>query len=446
MRNTVKIFLMIMGLGFVLSSCFEEQEIGPVIGDSSTFVSAELLNDATANPTVLEPDNASDTFEIFEWTKSNFGVNIPINYSLQISSDVDFTDPIVLETTAGTTASITEDDLNDLMLEMGLTPYEQSDVWFRVASVTQIDTLYSAAIQRSATGYRLSECGDYCTVGIIGSATPGSWGTDTDMRLADASGADRSTWTVTLYLNVGEVKFRANDGWDINWGEGGVMGGPNIQIGTAGYYKVTFNDKTGEASFTSLAAPTYTSVGVIGDATPGGWGADTDLTQNANDPHVWEGTVTLGDGEIKFRANDSWDVNWGSDTYPSGYAVGNGPNIPVEAGTYSIWFNDVSGRYMIMNDGTKYTSVGIIGSATANGWDSDTDLIKSPINPYEYSARITLSDGEGKFRANDSWDNNWGGSGFPTGIGSKNGPNIPVPGGTYVVSFNSGTGEYRFLK
>ncbi|HEY1114592.1 MAG TPA: hypothetical protein VGE66_13565, partial [Chitinophagaceae bacterium] len=53
-------------------------------------------------------------------------------------------------------------------------------------------------------------------------------------------------WTVTLNLTAGEIKFRANDGWDINLGDKGndktlEPGGDNIPIAAAGNYTVTLN-------------------------------------------------------------------------------------------------------------------------------------------------------------------------------------------------------------
>jgi hypothetical protein len=63
-----------------------------------------------------------------------------------------------------------------------------------------------------------------------------------------------------------------------------------------------------------------------------------------------------------------------------------------------------------------------------------------------WSKIITLTDGVTKFRADDGWDVNWGASDFPGGIGAAGGPDIPTKGGTYFVTFNTGTGEYYFLK
>jgi hypothetical protein len=41
---------------------------------------------------------------------------------------------------------------------------------------------------------------------------------------------------------------------------------------------------------------------------------------------------------------------------------------------------------------------------------------------------------------------NWGSAIFPSGTGVQDGSNIPTLAGTYFVTFNSGTGEYSFLK
>jgi hypothetical protein len=56
-------------------------------------------------------------------------------------------------------------------------------------------------------------------------------------------------------------------------------------------------------------------------------------------------SVTYDDTELKFAAEGAWDVNWGANDFPYGVGVGNGPNIPVRAGTYNVFFNDILGTY-----------------------------------------------------------------------------------------------------
>ena len=48
--------------------------------------------------------------------------------------------------------------------------------------------------------------------------------------------------------------------------------------------------------------------------------------------------------KIKFTANDG--TEWGTDAFPYGLGTDDGEPIPVEAGTYTIYFNDITGAYM----------------------------------------------------------------------------------------------------
>lgn len=117
------------------------------------------------------------------------------------------------------------------------------------------------------------------------------------------------------------------------------------------------------------------SIGIDGDATGLGW-SDTDGAEAASktvplfrmpsDPNVWTAVVVLVDGELKFRANDSWVINWGvprtagnligtgaqyvfggnaEDYFPNGFAEIRGINIPVRAGRYRVTFNDQTFEY-----------------------------------------------------------------------------------------------------
>ena len=78
---------------------------------------------------------------------------------------------------------------------------------------------------------------------------------------------------------------------------------------------------------------TMISFGIIGPAQDGGWDVDTDMTWNA-EKGAWVATnVTLKADELKFRANDAWDINVGGSL---DNLIENAGNIKVEAGTYDI--------------------------------------------------------------------------------------------------------------
>ena len=58
--------------------------------------------------------------------------------------------------------------------------------------------------------------------------------------------AASKTWTLTVDLTAEEIKFRANDGWDWNYGDTGAdgsleNGGDNIPVPAAGNYTVVLD-------------------------------------------------------------------------------------------------------------------------------------------------------------------------------------------------------------
>ncbi len=123
------------------------------------------------------------------------------------------------------------------------------------------------------------------------------------------------------------------------------------------------------------------------------------------------------------------------------------PTVGAVEGSYELIFSatDIGGNTStetVMVDIGPY-SIGIVGSAIGS-WDNDLNMNQSPTDPTVWTLTITASDGEAKFRLNDGWDTNWGAADFPTGVGVQEGENIPVPAGTYDVTFNSSTGEYSF--
>lgn len=149
---------------------------------------------------------------------------------------------------------------------------------------------------------------------------------------------DGSSFTGFMYLNQNGFKFCSEPNWDgTNYGATyfSKEGDNIIMTEEAGYYKVEVD----------LSAKTYTltpitTIGVIGDATEGGWDADQDMTyvpynSETKEPGYWEiKDINLTAGAIKFRANDAWDISWGGDI--NSLTTNNGGNITVDAGTYDI--------------------------------------------------------------------------------------------------------------
>ncbi|OLQ19856.1 hypothetical protein BGK60_08895 [Tannerella forsythia] len=143
----------------------------------------------------------------------------------------------------------------------------------------------------------------------------------------------------------GEFKFTSEKSWDgVNYGAGAKDGTLSTD-GGAGNLKAEKGFYLLKANISSLtwSAVLIQTFGLIGSATDGGWDTSTPMTFDAAKSE-YSITAALKDGELKFRANDVWDVNLGGD--PEHLTFG-GANIAVKAGTYKITLS--------LSDAQKYT-------------------------------------------------------------------------------------------
>ncbi len=83
----------------------------------------------------------------------------------------------------------------------------------------------------------------------------------------------------------------------------------------------------------------YNMIEIIGSGSPSGdWENGTPMMQDSTNTDRWYlNNAELMAGEVKFRADSSWNFNWGGDTFPAGALIGSGNNISVTvAGPYNI--------------------------------------------------------------------------------------------------------------
>ncbi len=250
------------------------------------------------------------------------------------------------------TATVTTTNDENWFKFYGATGFSTDDNWDLVNKYQ-----YGCQVNGDAATFNMLEWKDVKTPTIAGA---GTWIVTLDMinctytiskpilyMAGDANGwaqidylasVDGSSFTGFMYLNQNGFKFCSEPNWDgTNYGATffSKEGDNIIMTEEAGYYKVDVD----------LSAKTYTltpitTIGVIGDATEGGWDADQDMTyipynSETKEPGYWEiKDINLTAGAIKFRANDAWDISWGGDI--NSLTTNNGGNITVEAGTYDI--------------------------------------------------------------------------------------------------------------
>ncbi len=327
----------------ILFSCESEIE-KPTLTKATAPV---LLNPDGTREYVLTKENAVSPFETFIWEAADYGLSIVTNYTVQLDvTDGDFSNAVNLkESTTQLSQNATVEEFNQRLLDLGFTPGESEMVQVRVLAANSnpaIDTLVSNPVTLSVVSYdaakvypKLYVPGNYQAAGGYGD---GDW---------DPSNDKSVIWSVKEngkfegYINFGvdnaEWKFSEKPCWcEADWGDGNSDGyldkdGNITMITEAGYYKLNVDWSADPKSWSFLK----TDWGVIGSATPGSWDSDTDMTFDKENLYL-SVTMDLVVGEMKFRANDSWDLAYGKSD-KNGIIGGNNDNIPItEAGNYTI--------------------------------------------------------------------------------------------------------------
>ncbi len=167
--------------------------------------------------------------------------------------------------------------------------------------------------------------------------------------------AGTGTFTYTGYFWASRsFKLIGNLGnWDEQWGmKDGVYvhndgGSGNISVPNDGYYTITLDSENNTLTITpaNITPQIYNRIDMAGEFN--GWSGNLIMQPSeSSNNHVWYTTLTVADKtEGKFRANGGWDISFGSTTFPMGIGIQNGSNIPIEAGTYTVIFNDITGNY-----------------------------------------------------------------------------------------------------
>ena len=90
--------------------------------------------------------------------------------------------------------------------------------------------------------------------------------------------------------------------------------------------------------------------------------------------------------------------------------------------------------------------IGLVGSATPNGWDTPDQKMDYDAKTGTWYITIDLADGEVKFRLNDGWAWNLGGD---LDNLTQGGANIPVTAGNWTITLTinaNNTGSATFVK
>ena len=139
-----------------------------------------------------------------------------------------------------------------------------------------------------------------------------------------------------------------------------------------------------------------------------GWSAEkAPALQSPNFDGVYVGYTYLN-GNFKFTKERNWNAEYNFNDFAVKDDIffnNDGSNINIsEEGFYQIKADVASSNLSAVK-----TTWGIIGPAQAGGWDTDTDMTWNAADE-SWTATVELAADEFKFRANDGWTINVGGS------------------------------------
>ena len=476
----------LVGLAASAGLLFGCQELEMVqICDPSEVVPPVL---AEVEDLTITADNQTEN-AVFTWDAADFGAKVAVNYALEAKyGEGDIYE--VVSGLSGTSYKISYEILNqNLYNGLGLPSDTPVEINFYISAKVGEDKKYYSAPVKAKVQVTAAEK-KYPMVYVIGNFN--NWSDGTTQELFDFAGTDTKYSGIVGFSGKAANGFKvrgSETGWDNakgNWGLDGSKEAPaaesatielmndggsgDIKIYSKNFYNMTL-DKTAPSLTMNFS---FNSIGVIGTAV-GGWDADIDFQFNTENQKFFL-DVTLVEGEMKFRADDDWAVNWGVATpgvkMEKGVLDGS-ENITVPAGNYRIYLNFNNPEELTFelnaNDygaAAPETPVepepevpvlegwGLVGEH--NNWGETADIMLTETAGFLAAKNVALeASKQFKLRKDGKWDENRGAEGdvepFEVTLGTAlklvaNGKNLTVPTtGEYDIYFDEAKDEIYVL-
>ncbi|MCU7613375.1 SusE domain-containing protein [Chryseobacterium sp. GMJ5] len=308
MKNIFKIFLVGI-IGLFIISCAEEEDKTTLNNTSQSTLSADKTS------VVLNETIASQNALTFTYSNPTFNPSVAFTNTVEFGiSGTNFTPSITKEVSLEQkTFSLTHLELNNILASLNVSPNVAKSIEIRLKSSLNSSTfIYSNAIKVDMTGYTPNPDLIFPKInvpgGYAGAAGYADWTPNNAPNLFSPAKDNKYRGFIYIANPNSEYKFTINQDWAGDKGDDGTFTGKLVETGeqnvkavSAGAYYVNVD----------WAANIYSSIkadfGVIGDATPTGWGSDTNFIYNPTTKTYIINSIALNNtGVFKFRANDDW--------------------------------------------------------------------------------------------------------------------------------------------
>lgn len=330
MKNIFKILFATI-LGVFLSSCDRDDTLAVAELKSNP----DIISSLSATSYVINDTNLSNTFETIVFKKANFGVNVETENQLELAlAGTSFAKPINLGvSTSDNYVKLTYQELNNALINLGLTPNTPADVEVRVKSNiksgnTNPTYVYSSPISFKVTPFKANPDDLFPKIympGIWDAVALGGYAEwDPANSPALYSSKKNDVYTGFQYMafksasypldpDNGAFKFTPGASWDNDMGDDHTRTG---KLTKDGEWNIKVADYPVANTFfikVDLANMTYSlekaNMGIIGEATPNGWNSQVDLAYNPSTMKFEIASIALTGGKVfKFRNNDSWSI------------------------------------------------------------------------------------------------------------------------------------------
>lgn len=386
MKTILKTSLALLAGVALFSACDKDMEDNPTLQTPKEFI---LNTPGYANYVV---DLATQDSLKFTWEQPKYGFRAEVEYGMQFSASnkwklatdkVDNQGSVIADyaNVGGNTHSLHHavavkelaKAIQELKRYSEKEPIGSLDLYARTFAVFEGDTLFSKPIMIKVKPYYVALAkAPIETWYMIGDGIGEKKWTDVipllplgDQKYDAKTGKGVISWTGYLKEGGDGIKIRKEENkWTKeNFGQDGSFGtfkkdAGNIKVPKAGYYTVTLDTKTEVLTIEKYngAAPTSTYPKMF---IPGSYGA-TQWKPESQTPmtalglvahnHDWKATIELTEdvpdrGGLKFATDNKWTHNWGGKTFPYGLGINGGDNIMYKKGTYTVYFNDITGQY-----------------------------------------------------------------------------------------------------
>lgn len=318
MNKNLLIYLSFIGLFALLFAC-KKDETKVVMLASPIVPTIKTMPDLTLTRT-----NGTKSL-VFVGTPLDPGFQASATYYLEAcAKGNNFVNAIaILNDVQDLSMSISVSSLNGILLKK-FTADQVSAVDFRIRAVMAIDagTGYTPMVYSSAV--------NTANVTVYGLPRLDLVGSGITQKIESALGDGKYTGFVKLDATK-PFTLKDPDTGTIYGLTGGAFAanGGGITATASGWYKFTADTKG-----LTYAIDSY-MIGLVGSATPNGWNSPDSKMDYDSATGTWKITITLIDGQIKFRLNDGWTWNLGWNPGKTSL-IHNGDNVDVTAGNYTI--------------------------------------------------------------------------------------------------------------